>query len=170
MTKQKAQVAILMGSDSDLPTMKETAEVLKQFGVAYEVEIVSAHRSPERAAAVAREAAGRGIKVLIAGAGMANHLAGAAAAHTHLPVIGVPLAAPPLNGLDALLSTVQMPPGVPVATVAVGAAGARNAGLLAVQMLALSDDGLRQKLIEYKAELARKVEERNRAAQKELDR
>jgi phosphoribosylamine--glycine ligase len=133
------------------------------------VEIASAHRSPARAAKLAREAADRGVKVLIAGAGMANHLAGALAAHTHLPVIGVPLAAPPLNGLDALLSTVQMPPGVPVATVAIGAAGARNAGLLAVQILALSDDRLRHKLVQYKEDLARQVEERNRAAQQELE-
>jgi len=157
-----------MGSDSDLAVMKEAAVVLKEFGVACEVEIASAHRSPARAAAYAQRAAGRGIKVLIAGAGMANHLAGALAAHTHLPVIGVPLASPPLNGLDALLSTVQMPAGVPVATVAVGTAGARNAGLLAVQILALSDEPLSRKLIEYKEGLARKVEERNRAAQAEI--
>jgi phosphoribosylaminoimidazole carboxylase PurE protein len=168
-TKKQPQVLILMGSDSDLPVMKEALQVLKQFGVPYEVEIASAHRSPERVAEVARGAAERGLKVLIAGAGMANHLAGALAAHTILPVIAVPLAVAPLNGLDSLLSSVQMPPGVPVATVAVGAAGARNAALLAVQMLALSDDGLRRKLLDYKEEMVRAVEKRNRAAQQELE-
>jgi phosphoribosylaminoimidazole carboxylase PurE protein len=170
MSRKQPQVAILMGSDSDLPVMKEAASVLKEFDVAHEIEIVSAHRSPERAAEIARGAAGRGLKVLIAGAGMANHLAGTMAAHTHLPVIGVPLATPPLNGLDALLSTVQMPPGVPVATVAVGQVGARNAGLLAVQILALSDLALGERLVGYKKDLARKVAERNRAAQQELSR
>jgi phosphoribosylaminoimidazole carboxylase PurE protein len=168
-TRKQPQVLILMGSDSDLPVMKEALQVLKQFGVPCEVEIASAHRSPERVAEVARGAAGRGLKVLIAGAGMANHLAGALAAHTTLPVIAVPLAVAPLNGFDALLSSVQMPPGVPVATVAVGAAGARNAALLAVQMLALSDDGLRRKLLDYKEEMVRAVEKRNRAAQQELE-
>jgi phosphoribosylaminoimidazole carboxylase PurE protein len=170
MSRKQPQVAILMGSDSDLPIMKEAASVLKEFGVPHEIEIVSAHRSPERAAEIARGAADRGLKVLIAGAGMANHLAGAMAAHTHLPVVGVPLASPPLNGLDALLSTVQMPPGVPVATVAVGRAGARNAGLLAVQILALSDTALSERLVGYKKDLARQVAERNRAAQQELSR
>jgi len=167
--KKQPQVLILMGSDSDLPVMKEALQVLKQFGVPCEVEIASAHRSPERVADVARGAAERGLRVLIAGAGMANHLAGALAAHTILPVIAVPLAVAPLNGLDALLSSVQMPPGVPVATVAVGAAGARNAALLAVQMLALSDEVLRRKLLDYKEEMVRAVEKRNRAAQQELE-
>lgn len=167
--KKQPQVLILMGSDSDLPVMKEALQVLKQFGVPCEVEIASAHRSPERVAEVARGAAERGLRVLIAGAGMANHLAGALAAHTILPVIAVPLAVAPLYGFDALLSSVQMPPGVPVATVAVGAAGARNAALLTVQMLALSDEVLRRKLLDYKEEMVRAVEKRNRAAQQELE-
>ena len=167
--KKQPQVLILMGSDSDLPVMKEALQVLKQFGVPCEVEIASAHRSPERVAEIARGAAERGLRVLIAGAGMANHLAGALAAHTILPVIAVPLAVAPLYGFDALLSSVQMPPGVPVATVAVGAAGARNAALLAVQMLALSDEVLRRKLLDYKEEMVRAVEKRNRAAQQELE-
>jgi len=167
--KKQPQVLILMGSDSDLPVMKVALQVLKQFGVPCEVEIASAHRSPERVAEIARGAAERGLRVLIAGAGMANHLAGALAAHTILPVIAVPLAVAPLYGFDALLSSVQMPPGVPVATVAVGAAGARNAALLAVQMLALSDEVLRRKLLDYKEEMVRAVEKRNRAAQQELE-
>jgi phosphoribosylaminoimidazole carboxylase PurE protein len=167
--KKQPHVLVLMGSESDLPVMKEALQVLKQFGVPCEVEIASAHRSPERVAEVARGAAERGLRVLIAGAGMANHLAGALAAHTILPVIAVPLAVAPLYGFDALLSSVQMPPGVPVATVAVGAAGARNAALLAVQMLALSDEVLRRKLLDYKEEMVRAVEKRNRAAQQELE-
>ena len=139
-------VAILMGSDSDLPTMAETVRVLRGYGISPEVRVLSAHRTPDEAVRFAREAAGRGIKVLIAGAGGAAHLAGALAAHSTLPVIGVPLESSPLSGFDALLSTVQMPPGIPVATVGVGAMGARNAGHLAVAILALADDGLRAAL------------------------
>ena len=139
-------VAILMGSDSDLPTMAETVRVLRGYGISPEVRVLSAHRTPEEAVRFAREARGRGIKVLIAGAGGAAHLAGALAAHSTLPVIGVPLESSPLSGFDALLSTVQMPPGIPVATVGVGAMGARNAGHLAVAILALADDGLRAAL------------------------
>ena len=139
-------VGVLMGSDSDLPTMAETVRVLEGYGVATEVRVLSAHRTPEEATRYAREAEGRGIKVLIAGAGGAAHLAGALAAHSTLPVIGVPLESSPLSGFDALLSTVQMPPGIPVATVGVGAMGARNAGHLAVAIIAVGDEALRAKL------------------------
>jgi phosphoribosylamine--glycine ligase len=151
-------VEILMGSDSDLPVMEAAAGILKHFDVPYRMTVASAHRSPERAARIASTAARRGVKVLIAGAGHAAHLAGAIAAHTPLPVIGVPIDSSALNGLDALLSTVQMPPGIPVATVAVGKPGARNAGILAVQMLALSDERLAAELEKDKADMARKVE------------
>jgi len=147
-----------MGSDSDLPTMAETVKILEGYGVATEVRVLSAHRTPDEASRYAREAEGRGLKVLIAGAGGAAHLAGALAAHSTLPVIGVPLESSPLGGFDALLSTVQMPPGVPVATVAIGKPGATNAGVLAVQMLALADAGLAAKLVEYKKKLEAKVE------------
>lgn len=150
-------VGILMGSDSDLPTMDEAAKVLQEFAVPVEMHIASAHRSPERAARFAREADGRGLRVLIAGAGGAAHLAGVVAAHTVLPVIGVPMDGGPLHGLDALLSTVQMPGGIPVATVAIGKAGARNAALLAVAILALSDAALRRRLVAYRARQTEQV-------------
>ena len=140
----KAIVAILMGSQSDLPKMEKAAEVLKQFDIPHEVKVLSAHRLPARVAEYATGAEAKGIRVLIAGAGMANHLAGALAANTTLPVIGVPLSGSALNGVDALYSTVQMPKGVPVATVAID--GAANAGTLAVEILALSDTALRGKL------------------------
>jgi len=162
MKNQKPLVAIVMGSDSDLPTMDVAAQILGEFRVPYEMTISSAHRSPERTAEYARKAAGRGIEVIIAGAGGAAHLAGAMAAHTILPVIGVPMESG-LMGLDSLLSTVQMPGGVPVATVAIGKAGARNAGLLAVRILAGKHGELKRSLLRYKASLAAKVEE---AAQK----
>ena len=139
--KQTPPVAVLMGSDSDWETVKETVETLKWFGVECEVHVISAHRTPQRASAFAGKAAGRGIKVIIAAAGGAAHLAGVLAAHTILPVIGIPIKGGALDGLDALLSTVQMPAGVPVATVALGKAGSINAALLAVQMLALEPRG-----------------------------
>jgi 5-(carboxyamino)imidazole ribonucleotide mutase len=145
-------VGIAMGSASDLPTLQPAAEVLERFGVAHELRVLSAHRTPEAMTAYAREAVGRGLKVLIAGAGGAAHLPGMLAASTPIPVIGVPVAVTSLNGLDALLSIVQMPRGVPVATVAIG--GGTNAGLLAVQILATGDPDLLQRLLEYKAELA----------------
>ncbi len=145
-------VGIAMGSASDLPTLQPAAEVLQRFGVKHELRVLSAHRTPEAMTVYAREAAGRGIKVLIAGAGGAAHLPGMLAANTPLPVIGVPVATTTLNGLDALLSIVQMPRGVPVATVAIGAGA--NAGLLAVQILATGDPTLLQQLEAYKAELA----------------
>jgi phosphoribosylamine--glycine ligase len=153
-------VGIVMGSDSDLPVMEKTAGTLKKFDIAWEMTIASAHRSPERAAQWAATAAGRGLKVIIAGAGHAAHLAGVLAAHTCLPVIGVPIDSSCLNGFDSLLSTVQMPPGVPVATVSIGKSGAVNAAVLAVQILALSDDALARRLGAYKQDLADQVEQK----------
>jgi phosphoribosylamine--glycine ligase len=155
-------VAILMGSHNDLPAMAETARVLEDYGIAYEVRVLSAHRSPEAAAEFARGAAASGFRVIVAGAGGAAHLAGVVAAHSLLPVIGVPLDSSPLGGFDALLSTVQMPPGVPVATVGVGAAGAKNAAHLAAAILALGDPGLRQALAERRARMASDVAEASR--------
>ncbi len=141
-----AKVAVLMGSESDRTRMEGTLKVLEDLGISHEAQVMSAHRSPDKVAAFAAGAAERGFRVLIAGAGMANHLAGAVAARTVLPVIGVPLDASPLSGMDSLLSTVQMPPGVPVATVAVGSAGAKNAAWLAAEILALGDPGLSERL------------------------
>ena len=142
------EVGVLMGSESDRGVMSETCKVLERFGVAYELKVASAHRDPDLVASVVRDAEERGVKVFVAGAGMAAHLAGAVAARTRLPVIGVPLEGSALNGLDALLSTVQMPSGVPVATMAIGKAGARNAGFLAVRILALGNEGLAKRLME----------------------
>ncbi len=153
------RVAVVMGSDSDYEVMVEAAEVLKGFGIECEMTVASAHRTPERAIEFARSAKERGIGVIIAGAGMAAHLAGALAANTTVPVIGVPINASPLGGLDALLSTVQMPPGVPVATVAVGKAGAKNAGFLAAQILGLGNEELAKRLEAHREEMARSVEE-----------
>jgi phosphoribosylaminoimidazole carboxylase PurE protein len=157
MTAAGVRVAILMGSDSDLPVMAGCAKVLAEYGLACDVRVLSAHRSPEAAVAYAREARGRGLQVIVAGAGGAAHLAGVIAAHTTLPVIGVPLASSPLQGFDSLLSTVQMPPGVPVATVGVGPMGAANAGHLAVTILALADEELRGKLEERRRRMAAEV-------------
>jgi phosphoribosylaminoimidazole carboxylase PurE protein len=157
----KPIVSIVMGSDSDLEIMQEAAKALDQFGIAYEMDITSAHRAPARTSEFARTAAGRGIKVIIAGAGAAAHLAGVIAAETTLPVIGVPLPGSALQGLDSLLATVQMPAGIPVATLAVGKAGATNAGILAAQILALSEESLAKKLIAHKQKLARGVEEKS---------
>lgn len=152
MTDAHPQVGIAMGSASDLPTLQPAAEILERFGVAHELRVLSAHRTPDAMASYARGAASRGIKVIIAGAGGAAHLPGMLAANTPLPVIGVPVSTTSLNGMDALLSIVQMPRGVPVATVAIG--GGVNAGLLAVQILATSDARLLELLEEYKHELA----------------
>jgi phosphoribosylaminoimidazole carboxylase PurE protein len=149
-------VAILMGSDSDLPVMAGCVKVLEQYGIGYDIRVLSAHRSPEEAARFSREAEASGFRVIVCGAGGAAHLAGAVAAHSTLPVIGVPLASSPLSGFDALLSTVQMPPGIPVATVGVGPMGAANAGHLAAAILALSDEALRERL---KAKRARQTDE-----------
>jgi len=157
----KPVVSIVMGSDSDLEIMREAAKALEGFGIGYEIDVTSAHRSPDRTAEFARQAADRGIRVIIAGAGGAAHLAGVIAAHTTLPVIGVPIPSV-LNGLDSLLATVQMPAGIPVATVAIGKAGATNAGILAAQILALSNAHLSKKLDEHKEQLANSVEEKSR--------
>lgn len=154
----KPQVGIVMGSDSDLPVMLGAVAMLKKFGIPFEMTVASAHRTPERASKFAAEAKSRGVKVIIAGAGQAAHLAGAMAAQTCLPVIGVPIDSSSLQGLDALLSTVQMPPGIPVATVAIGKAGAKNAGILAAQMIALENAELYDRLTAYKQEMAVEVE------------
>lgn len=155
--KPRPRVGIVMGSDTDLPIMTETAQTLKKFGVPFEVEISSAHRAPARTAEYARTAIKRGLKVIIVAAGGAAHLGGAIAAETTLPVIAVPLVTTPLAGLDALLSMVQMPGGVPVACMAIGKPGASNAAILAVEILATSDAALASKLADYKAELVRSV-------------
>ena len=152
-------VLILMGSDSDAPVMKGARDVLTEFGIASEMTVASAHRSPERVMRLIKEAPGKGVKVFIVGAGAAAHLAGVVAAHTTSPVIGVPIDSSALNGMDALLSTVQMPPGVPVATVSIGMPGATNAGVLAAQILAVGDPALRERLEAYKKKLAEKVEQ-----------
>ncbi|MCE5282718.1 MAG: 5-(carboxyamino)imidazole ribonucleotide mutase, partial [Deltaproteobacteria bacterium] len=144
--KEEVLVSVVMGSDSDLPIMEEAVKVLAEFGIPHELFLTSAHRTPERTGAFARGAAKRGIRVLIVGAGAAAHLAGVIAAQTLLPVIGVPIDATSLKGLDALLATVQMPGGIPVATMAIGKAGAKNAALMAVRILALEDEGLQKKL------------------------
>jgi len=162
------QVSIVMGSDSDLEVMREAGKALDEFGIAYEIDVTSAHRSPERTADYARKAASRGIRVIIAGAGGAAHLAGVIAAHTTLPVIGVPIPSTPLEGMDSLLSTVQMPAGIPVATVAIGKPGASNAGILAAQMIALADAALAKKLEAHKEKLAKGVEEKSKKLQASL--
>ena len=158
----KPLVAIVMGSDSDLEIMREAGKALDNFGIAHEIDIMSAHRSPARTIEFARGAAGRGIRVIIAGAGGAAHLGRAIAAETTLPVIGVPLAATPLAGFDSLLAIVQMPAGIPVATVAVGKAGATNAGILAAQILATHDAELEKKMQEHKRKLADGVAEKSK--------
>ncbi len=163
----KPLVSIVMGSDSDLEIMREAAKALDDFGIAYEIDIASAHRSPARTGEFARNAAGRGIRVIIAGAGGAAHLAGVIAAETTLPVIGVPIPSV-LSGLDSLLSIVQMPAGIPVATVAIGKPGATNAGILAAQILGVSDAGIATKLIAHKQKLARGVEEKSRKLKEAL--
>lgn len=161
-------VSIVMGSDSDLEVMQECGEALKEFGISYSMQVLSAHRTPSLVADFAARAGRQGTKVIIAGAGGAAHLAGAIAANTILPVIGIPLAATQLNGFDALLATVQMPAGVPVATVAVGKPGARNAALLAVQILALCDSKLAEKLAKYKESLALNCQEKNKKLQEKI--
>jgi phosphoribosylaminoimidazole carboxylase PurE protein len=158
----KPLVSIVMGSDSDLEIMREAGKALEGFGIAYEIDVTSAHRSPDRTAEYARNAAGRGIRVIIAGAGGAAHLAGVIAAHTILPVIGVPIPATALNGLDSLLATVQMPAGIPVATVAIGKPGATNAGILAAQIIGVADSAVAQKLHAHKEKLAQGVEAKSK--------
>ena len=162
------QVSIVMGSDSDLEMMKEAAKALSEFGVPHEVQILSAHRSPERVTQFCKDLRKRGIEIVITGAGGAAHLAGVIAAQTTLPVIGVPINSSPLSGLDSLLSTVQMPSGIPVATVAIGKAGAINAGILAVQILALKSTELEAKLAKHKEKLSHSVAEKNENLKKGL--
>src|SRR5436309_3604307 len=155
-------VSIVMGSDSDLEIMREAGKVLDEFGSGYEFDVTSAHRSLDRTDDYARNAADRGIRVIIAGAGGAAHLAGVIAAHTTLPVIGVPISATSLNGMDSLLATVQMPAGIPVATVAIGKPGATNAGILAAQIIGVADSTIAQKLHAHKEKLAKGVEEKSK--------
>jgi 5-(carboxyamino)imidazole ribonucleotide mutase len=164
----KPMVSIVMGSDSDLEIMREAGKALEEFGIAYEMDVTSAHRSPDRTADFARKAAGRGIQVIIAGAGGAAHLAGVIAAHTILPVIGVPIPSTSLQGMDSLLATVQMPAGIPVATVAIGKPGAINAGILAAQMMALGDKSIAKKLEGHKEKLARGVDEKSKKLKSSL--
>ena len=154
------KVGIVMGSDSDLAVMQEAANILNKFQIPYEMTVASAHRSPQLAADFAGSAIKKGIKVIIAGAGHAAHLAGVLAAHTRLPVIGVPIDSSCLQGLDALLATVQMPPGIPVATMAIGKSGARNAGILAAQIIATADPDLAKKLNRFKQDMVRQVEQK----------
>ena len=157
---EKPIVSVVMGSDSDLPVMKDAFEVLEEFNVSFEVLVLSAHRSPEETTKFAKNALNRGLKVIISGAGGAAHLAGVIAAHFPLPVIGIPIKTSTLNGVDSLYSIVQMPPGIPVATVGINAA--KNAGLLAVEILATENKKLQGKLKEYKKKLARSVSEKNK--------
>ena len=157
-----------MGSDSDLEIMRESAKALEEFGIASEIDVTSAHRSPDRTAAYAKQAASRGIRVIIAGAGGAAHLAGVIAAHTTLPVIGVPIPSTSLQGMDSLLAIVQMPAGIPVATVAIGKPGATNAGILAAQIIGVADQAIAKKLEAHKEKLAKGVEEKSRKLQASL--
>ena len=166
----KPQVSIVMGSDSDLEIMREAGKALDEFGITYEIDVTSAHRSPDRSADFAKKAAGRGIRVIIAGAGGAAHLAGVIAAHTILPVIGVPIPSTTLQGIDSLLSTVQMPAGIPVATVAIGKPGATNAGILAAQIIGVADSANAKKLEAHKEKLARGVEDKSRKLQASMER
>jgi phosphoribosylaminoimidazole carboxylase PurE protein len=161
-------VALLMGSDSDLPTVKDACTVLQDFGVPFEAHVLSAHRSPDDLVAYIRKAEQSGVRIFIAAAGGAAHLAGVVAAHTTRPVIGIPIQTSALSGLDSLLSTVQMPGGVPVATMAIGAGGARNAGLFAVQILALSDPSLAAKLQEYRTKQVEHVRQKDKKIQTEI--
>jgi 5-(carboxyamino)imidazole ribonucleotide mutase len=167
MTK-KPQVAIVMGSNSDWPTLKSGAELLDEFGIRYEVRVISAHRTPDDAADYAKKADRRGIKIIIAAAGGAAHLGGVLAAHTTLPVLGVPVKGGALNGVDALLSMVQMPSGIPVPTVTLGSAGPVNAAIFAAQILALNSKSLAKKMKTYKRKLKTKVTRGDRAVQKDL--
>lgn len=164
----KPEVAIVMGSDSDWPLVKKAVETLQEFDIVADVRVISAHRTPEEACQYASDAAKRGIKVIIAAAGGAAHLGGVLAAHTILPVIGIPVKGGALNGMDALLATLQMPSGIPVATVTLGSAGPINAAVLAAQMIALARPALRRKLVAYKRGLKRKVAKGNQNVQRDL--
>lgn len=164
----KFKVAVVMGSESDLPTMEHCLKQLAELGIEYDVQVLSAHRTPDKVRAFARSAAESGFRVIIAGAGMSAALAGTIAAHTTLPVVGVPIASGPLQGVDALLSTVQMPPGVPVAGVGIGQAGARNAALFAAQVLALQEPALAEALEKHRRNLAATVDKKNQVLRERL--
>jgi 5-(carboxyamino)imidazole ribonucleotide mutase len=161
-------VMVFLGSESDFGVMEDALGILKEFGVPFGLEVTSAHRSPERTVRLVKEAEGKGVRVFIAVAGKAAHLAGVVAAHTVRPVIGVPVESDALGGMDALFSTVQMPKGIPVATMALGKHGGSNAALLAVEILALKDEGLRAKLVDYRAKMAVKVEANSKKLQEKL--
>jgi phosphoribosylaminoimidazole carboxylase PurE protein len=167
--KIEVRVSVVMGSDSDLPIMEETIKILKSFGVSHEILIASAHRSPERTSSFAKNALQRGVTVVIVGAGAAAHLAGVIASQTLLPVIGIPIDGSPLGGMDALLSTVQMPGGIPVATMAIGKAGAKNAALMAIRILSLTDEKLRRKLQAYVEDMAKEVEKKQKSLEDRLN-
>lgn len=162
----KPQVLIVMGSDSDLPVMEEAEKIFKELGISYSMTVASAHRTPKRVIQLASGAEEKGFEVIIAGAGMAAHLAGVLASHTIIPVIGVPIAISPLNGLDSLLSTVQMPSGVPVATMSVGKAGAKNAALFSAQIISIKNPEVAKKLKEYRKKMAAEVERKARTLEK----
>jgi len=163
----KPRVLIVMGSDSDLPVMESTGKTLEEFNIPYHMTVTSAHRTPERTLKLVKNAEKEGVEVIIAGAGAAAHLAGVIASHTTLPVIGVPIDSSPLKGLDALYATVQMPPGIPVATMAVGKAGAKNAAIFAAQILGLNDAGISATLKEYKKKMATEVEKKAKMVEKQ---
>ncbi len=167
-TPNSPPIAFMLGSDSDLPTLEGAFQILDQLQVAYQVRILSAHRTPEEASSFAKQAEGRGVKVLIGAAGMAAHLAGALAANSNLPVLGIPVDAGPLKGQDALLSTAMMPPGIPVGTLGIGSSGAKNAALLAARILALSDESLRQRLVAYRDADREKTLAKDRAVQEKF--
>lgn len=160
---KKSKIAVIMGSSSDMPTMSEATKILGEYGTAYEVKILSAHRSPDDTARFAKNARSRGFSVIIAGAGGAAHLAGVVASHTTLPVIGVPMETKELKGIDSLLSTIQMPSGVPVATVAIGKTGAKNAAILALEILGITDKTIEKKLNSFKRALVESVRDKNRS-------
>jgi|TARA_B100000768_G_scaffold28345_1_gene26703 phosphoribosylaminoimidazole carboxylase PurE protein len=162
MTENSIDVAILMGSDSDLPVVSEVFKIFDEFGVKYSKSVLSAHRSPHQVIELIKTSESNGCKLFIAAAGMAAHLAGAVAAHSHKPVIGIPIESGGLGGLDALLSTAQMPPGIPVATVAIGKAGAKNSAILAIQMLAISNEDMANKFSTYRSNLTNEVLEKNK--------
>jgi phosphoribosylaminoimidazole carboxylase PurE protein len=159
----KAQVLIVMGSDSDMSIMEEAGKILKELGISYKMAIASAHRTPERVIRLASEADEKGIEIIIAGAGMAAHLAGVLASYTIVPVIGVPIDSSPLKGFDSLLSTVQMPPGVPVATMAIGKAGAKNSAIFSAQIIGRKDPRVAKRLKDYKIKMAKEVEKKAKA-------
>ena len=168
MSTKDVEVLVMMGSDSDLATMDKCLDILKDFDISFDCRISSAHRTPDETMKLVTSARNRGVKVIIAAAGMAAHLAGVSAAHTTLPVIGVPMVSGSMQGLDALLSTVQMPPGIPVATVGTGSAGAKNAALLAIQIIGVSDPEIAEKMAEYKKDMAEAVRKKDAMLQEKF--